>query len=311
MKTRADFELEESPMLQTLKALESVLWTYFEITDWQGVRLIVAIAISHYTTGEMLWVRIIGPSRSGKTELFRAIIATGDAVPLESITPGSLKGGFKTGHRVLHRINQKLVITKDLAALLTARSDVRTEVLGTLRPIKDGSFIADFGTPGGYVEQHVWFDWLIATTPAYERYRTLESLLGERFIDMRWRPAEDREEMAFRAAQNNPELESVIRPEINSRMSSLMERAKLTIKDTELDKDELRIISQYADKTALLRTPVERDRYRNLVGYPEPEVGTDLAQGFSRIVKGLKHLGLDYEPYLNRLLWDSMPKMRS
>lgn len=310
--TRQDMELDQdlTPMQETLEEVKATLRRHFEIKDWQGVEIIMAMAVAHYTPGEMLWCRIIGPSRSGRTELLRAIAKHPDCVNLEYLTPAAIRGGLKEGGKVLSRINQKLVITKDLATLLTTRSDVRTELLGLLRPIKDGKLVSDFGTKEAYVSQEVRFDWMIATTEVFERYRTFESLLGERFIDMRWRPG-NREEMAYRAGLNNPFLETIIRPEIATCVCSLLTRAQETIGDIELTDSEIRIISGYADKTAKLRTPVERDRHRNVIAYPEPEIGTDLAQGFCRIVKGLKLLGLPYENCLNRLLWDCIPGMRS
>jgi len=310
--TREDMELGEdlTPMQETLEEVKATLRRHFEIKDWRCIELIMAMAVAHYTPGEMFWCRIIGPSRSGRTELLRAIAKHPDCANLEFLTPAAIRGGFKTGDKVLNRINGKLVITKDLATLLTTRSDVRTEILGLLRPIKDGNLVSDFGTPEGYIAQEVKFDWMIATTEVFERYRTFESLLGERFIDMRWRPG-NREEMAYRAGLNNPFLETTIRPEIATCVCSLLTRAQETICDIELSDSEIRIISGYADKTAKLRTPVESDRYSNVITYPEPEIGTDLTQGFCRIVKGLKLLGLSYEGYLNRLLWDCMPKMRN
>lgn len=299
-----------NPMVETLSKAIATLRRYFEIADWQGVELILAVAVAHYTSGEMLWFRVIGPSRSGKTELLRAISGHPDCAKVEAITPAALRGGLKEAPKLLDRINEKLVITKDLATLLTTRKDARTEIFGLLRPIKDGELVADFGSSEGYLPQEVRFDWIVATTPAFEQHRQLESLLGERFIDLRWRPGR-REEMAHQAGMNNPHLQ-LIRTQLAADVCSLLERAKGLSFESYLPEEHVRIISKFGDKAAKLRTPVQRDRYRNLVSYPEPELGTDLTQGFCRIVQGLMMLGLSrYGPYVNRLLWDCMPKLRS
>jgi hypothetical protein len=308
--TMEDMELELTPMQETLEQVKSTLRAHFEIQDWQGVEIILAVAAAHYIPGEMLWFRIIGPSRSGRSELLRAISQHPDCAKMEAITPAALRGGLKKGPKLLQRIDEKLVITKDLATLLTTRMDARNEIFGLLRPIKDGELVSDFGSDEGYLPQTVRFDWILATTPLFEQHRQLESLLGERFIDMRWRPG-NREEMAYKAGLNNPYLKTVIRPELAADICSLIGRASQNASSIELSKEEIRVISGYADKAAKLRTPVQRDRYRNLIAYPEPEIGTDLTQGFCRIVGGLKLLDIeDYEPYLNRLLWDCMPTMR-
>jgi hypothetical protein len=228
---------------------------------------------------------------------------------MEHITPAALRGGLRQGPKLLKRLDGKLVITKDLATILTLRKDDRNTIFGLLRPIKDGVLVSDFGSTEGHLRQKVSFDWILATTPVFEQHRQLESLLGERYIDLRWRPG-NREEMALKAGMNNPNLD-MIRLWLASDVCSLMARAREDMPDSDLGDSDIAVISQYADKTARLRTPVPRDRYRNVIAYPEPEIGTDLTQGFSRVVKGLMLFELAYEPYLNRLLWDCMPRIRS
>ena len=110
--TEADAQLEVTPMQETLEQVKSTLRAHFEVKDWQGIEMILATAAAHYTPGEMLWFMIIGPSRSGKTELLRAIALHPDCAKMESLTPAALRGGFKKGHKLLKRIDGKLVITK-------------------------------------------------------------------------------------------------------------------------------------------------------------------------------------------------------
>jgi len=309
--TVADFLLKEDSLaVKLLGEVENALGEHFEIVDWMGVEIIVAVTAAHYAPGEMLWFREIGASRSGKTELLRAISRHKDTAKMEALTPAALRGGLKEAPKMLKRIDGKLVVTKDLAPLLTKSRESRNEIFGLLRPIKDGELVADYGSSEGNLSQKVKFDWIVATTPVFEQYRQLESLLGERFIDMRWKPG-DRAKMALKAGMNNPDLDGKIRPELATLVCALMDEASSVVPTIEISAKEMEIISGYADKTARLRTPVARDRDRHITIYPEPEIGTDLTQGFSRIVKGLKFLEIDFEPCLNRLLWDSMPKMRA
>ena len=79
---------------------------HFEIKDWQGVELILATAAAHYIPGEMLWLRFIGPSRSGRTELLRAMAEYSDCAEMEVLTPAAFRGGFKGGKKILERINE-------------------------------------------------------------------------------------------------------------------------------------------------------------------------------------------------------------
>jgi hypothetical protein len=206
VKTRSDFQPDITPMEETLEQVKATLRQHFEIRDWHGVDIILATAVAHYIPGEMIWLRFIGPSHSDRTELLRAIADHQDCTEIEVLTPAAFREGFRKGPKVLDRIAGKLVITKDIASILTSRKDLRTEIFGLLRGIKDGKLTADFGSDEGHLEQTATFDWILAATSSgIEQQRQLEGLLGQRFIDLRWQQG-NREEMAYRAAQNNPYL---------------------------------------------------------------------------------------------------------
>jgi hypothetical protein len=40
-KTRADFQCEEPPMIETLEQVKATLTQHFKIKDWQGVEIIM------------------------------------------------------------------------------------------------------------------------------------------------------------------------------------------------------------------------------------------------------------------------------
>ena len=124
--------------METVNEFKDTLRRHVGIKDWQGMEIIVAAAVAHYLPGEMLWLKIIGVSRSGKTEVLRAIAEDPDCVEIEAITPASLRGSLRGAPKLLDRINGKLVIDKDISAILTARKDVRNEIFGLLPVVKDG-----------------------------------------------------------------------------------------------------------------------------------------------------------------------------
>jgi hypothetical protein len=189
---------------------------------------------------------------------------------------------------------------------------LRTEIFGVLRGIKDGKLTADFGSDEGHLEQKARFDWILAATSSgIEQQRQLEGLLDQRFIDLRWQPGK-REEMAYQAARNNPYLEN-IRAELIVDIMSLLCRAEQEAQTQEwlLSEGDLRWLAKVADIAAVSRASVPHDRQGHVQSLPEPEVGTELAQGFSRIAKGVLCLGLDdWTPYIQRLAWDCMPSIR-
>ncbi len=304
-------ELVQALKKGTLSSFFEAVERHFEVRDRMGFTIVLAAAVAHQLLGEMLWMRIYGASRPRKTALLEAIARHEDSTEMEAITPASIRGGLKGGHRVLERINGKLVITKDLATILTAKREARNEVFGLLRNVKDGRLTADFGTEEGYVSQQVKFDWLIGTTPVFTQYKQMEDLLGARYVDLNWQTG-NREEMAFMAALNSPKMPE-IRDAIAKAACELIDKAKLRqeLFPKDLSEEDIRFISDWADLTARLRTPVARDAQHRIRFRPEPEVGTDLAQAFTRIAQGLRLLDESrYEPYIARLAQDSIPYFR-
>jgi hypothetical protein len=151
---------------------------------------------------------------------------------MEVLTPAALRESFRKGPKVLDRMTGKLVITKDIASILTSRKDLRIEIFGILHGIKDSKLTADFGSDEGHLVQEARFDWILAATSSgIEQQRQFEGLLGQRFIDLRWQPG-NREEMAYRAASNNPYLPN-IRAELTVDVMSLLFRAKQETKTQE------------------------------------------------------------------------------
>src|SRR4030042_3817788 len=87
-------ESEYEKQRERFKELKETFATYFEIEDWQGFRIILGIAAAHYLPGEMLWVRDIGASGSGKTELLIPLLKSPDTATMEAITPPAIRGGL-------------------------------------------------------------------------------------------------------------------------------------------------------------------------------------------------------------------------
>ena len=88
----------DSQLPEQYNNFKLVLNESFLINDWQGVDIIVAAAVAHYIPGEMLWLRFLGPSRSGKTELLRTFIGHDDVVACTApeVDPNGIPEGVGT-----------------------------------------------------------------------------------------------------------------------------------------------------------------------------------------------------------------------
>lgn len=312
-RARLDHGIEP---LKELQAYKRVVRKYLFIDDWQGLELLMALAVGHFTpTGEMLWLQLIGPSRSGKTELLMAIAQHPSCVKSDRFTRGALTGGFRNSKSVLPRWDGKLVITKDIAAMLGMRREERQDTFFNLRNIHDGNMDVDFGSDVGHVSHKFFFDWFIGATPAIESERRIEQEIGSRFITLRWRCPEDRQQLAIQAGDNSPIL-TQIRTELAFAACRLMDTAQAQVSHMTFpvlyDKPWL---AAACDLVARARTGIRRNRYQR--GHPisEPpviEAPTSLMQDFSRAIAGLTLLGIhEYKPYIARLVWDAMPRTRA
>lgn len=301
-------------MIEEVERFEELLTTNFEVDDLEAVELVIATAVSHKLKwSEMLWLRIIGASGTGKTELLRTLGYEPYATTMETITAGAIRRGWvnkKEGEKqltLLQRIDGKLVITKEFGSMLTKNADAQREIFGLLRSVYDGELVCDYGSEQGHLPQVTHFDWIIGTTPLIESNRALEYSLGSRFIDLRWNSPVNRDEAVYRARRNDGSLE-VIRGKMARAMADIIDSV------VEVPKVDLDYIDSIANIAVALRSPVARNKFnREIEDLPVIELGTRMGQALSRIARGLVMIGVelpDIKPYMNRLVFNSMTNIR-
>jgi hypothetical protein len=301
-------------MIPEVKRFEDLLTTYFEIDDLQATEIVIAVAVSHKAPwSEMMWLRIIGASGSGKTELLRTLSSQSFSIPMENITAGSIRRGYvvkkdKTYEpTLLERLNGKLAITKEFATMLTKERDIQTEIFGLLRSVYDGELTCDYGSDQGHLNQKTHFDWILGSTSYIDKIRSIEYMLGSHFIDIHWETPLNREYAVDKAINNNFSLDT-IREALSRAMTDVYQ---LSLPPVE---PHLSYISEMADIGASLRSPVMRDNSNNIEDIPEIELGTRMGQGLARIATGLKMIGVDdneLKPYLARVVFNSMTRIRA
>lgn len=296
-------------MLREAEIYKETLGKHLVIDDWQGVDIFLAAVATHWVPGNMLWFRIIGASGSGKSELLRSLECNQEEViSADSFTPGAVRGGYlKDSPRMLELWNDKIVVTKDFASMITKKKEDRAEVFGLLRSAYDGTLSAFYGSDDAHVKLEFHFDWILASTPVIERQRSLEAELGSRFIDLKWETPYD-EKAAIISAMSGDSSSSSFRKLLGEQMTNFINIAK--------DKQSLSYVpsdwlAEMAMIAAKLRTPVYRDIKHEIYDIPTPEIGTRFGQGLQRIVKGLSMIGIEeYKPYVKRLALDCLSKVR-
>ena len=307
-------------MIQTAENYKKALAENLIIDDWQAIDILLAAVIAHKIDGEMVWLRLIGSAGTGKTEILISFSSLdGYCAKVESLTPSSIRRGFvidsddeRKMPTLLERINGKLVITKELAPLLTANRELKLEVFGLLRSVHDGEVIADYGSRQGHISQSATFDWILGSTRYIDRQSALDAQLGSRFIDLRWGAPLNRKAAVIKAMSNDGTLPA-IRGILAKAMRDLI-ALPATPDQCSCDNLDMSYLSDVANFVSTYRTPVERDtRDKELIlDIPDAELGTRVGQAFARLVKGMLLIGLtDYKPYVRRLAFDCLPPLRS
>jgi hypothetical protein len=154
--------------------------------------------------------------------------------------------------------------------------------MSQLREIHDGEYRKDFGT--GVTK--IWrgrITIIAAVTPALDRYYSMSSTLGERFLQVRWhRPAR----VAGERAIDQQTSESNIRQEIIHAVQAVFNEASPDV--PEISNAVRRQLAAIAELVAVGRTHVYRSNYgnREIEEVPESEANTRVSKGLAAIARG-------------------------
>jgi hypothetical protein len=252
-----------------------------------AVDVIMAVDVAnHHLDGDPVWLLLVGPPSTAKTELLSGLMEHGTARFISSLTPHTLVSGFSDDRGVngslLPRLTDKTLVVKDLTSLLTMRRESRAEVFSQLREIYDGHYSKSFGT-GETISWTGKIGILAAVTPIIDRYLAHHQVLGERFLQYRL-DCGDRVAVAQAALQNAMDADKhryFFQWIVTQFLSSGFDRSTVR-DDPRMDKK----IGGLAILCAQARAGVVRNSYSRVVEMM-PQ-----AEGPGRLVKQLKLLGV-------------------
>lgn len=290
-----------------------IMSKWLHIEDSSQIKIIIAAAVAAFFPGDPVWMFIVGPSGSTKTEILRSMTNSEYIYTLDNLTAKSLVTGFRgTGkdrsqdYDLLPKLDGKLLIIKDLSPLLEQGSQKDKESVFTiLRSVYDGYYEAYFGS--GFKEKKSYkatFGFISGVTEVIDYYTKIHSLLGERFLKVR--TCYDRK-AAMKAAFNNSGREVEMRKEISDVMRITLDFYRsLGASKPRLSDVTGNRINSLADCVAILRSPVPRD-YKHEVSYLlRAEVATRLGKQLLRLAESLFRIGCwDYN-YLLRVARDTV-----
>ncbi len=273
-----------------LSALKKTLhdWLYLENDDF--VDVVMAAYIANRLATDPLWLNLIGPPSTSKTELLRAFDGHPAAKFISNITPATLVSGIlpKNGRpdpSLLPQLNDKMVVLKDFTTILSMRQEQQTEIIAQLRECYDGQYSKIFGN-GKEINWRGKFGLVAACTPVWDKHYGIIGSMGDRFLLYRTEHT-DGGRMGLQA-QKIVGQEERMRAEISKAVHAFVNQFD-KLDSLQFQKDEavnLAIIS-LACFVAYGRCAVDRDRNQAVTYQPMPEGTPRLVKQFMQIGMGL------------------------
>lgn len=280
---------------QKLVQLEKYIGEHFLLVDKGIVRLLCAMVIANRLPGDPVWLFVVAPSSSMKTELLNALSSVDSIYSLSSLTPKTFASGARVvggdPSLLMELQTGKIITFKDFTTILQMNYNVRDEILSQLREIYDGKFSKRFGN-GVEVNWEGKLGFLAGVTDVIENYQGRISVMGERFVQYRVRQP-DRKEAARMGLRNSEDIQQ-IRETLKSLFKDLIDgmdipnKADIPVLPREMESDLIEL-SEFATTA---RAGVERDyRDREITNVFPPEMPVRFAKQLILLCKAFHVLG--------------------
>ena len=302
--------------------LDDVKLTFCEWLDLKQHELIDVVfgtIIANEFQTDPISLYVIGPPSVGKTEVLRALNAYPKVYPISTLTPNTLISGMKgQGRSLLLNLKdseKNILVVKDFTTILETKADARAELISQIREIMDGSYRKSFGT-GRTISWEGKLYLICGVTPVIDRYHSVHSVLGERFLNFRFEANEENKmsEKAISMAGH----EKAMRQELQGITSDFLQQFKEPkFESIKVGEEVKQKIFALVSLIAKGRTGVSRDRYHQTIDYLPQTEGTPrlikqiwtLGCGIS-VIQGKNEIDDDIYSILKQVGRDSLPSHR-
>jgi len=269
--------------------------------------------------GEPVWLGLIGPPSSAKTEILNSTAQLPDVVQATTLTCAALLSGTPKRQRdktakggLLRQIGDFGIMSlKDFGSVLSMHAETRAELLAMLREVYDGAVTRHFGIDGGKT-----LSWkgkvgmIFAATPMIDSYYGVIGSMGDRFLMCRLAPAGKGQGPA--ALRHRGATTAKMRQELAEAVAHLFAGRRpepRSISDAEVERLERTILL-----AVRLRGAIERDRRtREMEMVLGAEGPARLMLTLERLLAGLDALGVERATALDvidSVALDSVPPSR-
>ena len=263
---------------------------YMRSTD--VIDVIYGSIIANRMEGDPLWMFLVAPSGSTKTEYLMSLIDSPKIVTATSLTSHTLISGmnFSGGGdpSLIPQLRDKVLVVKDFTTILTMNQTQRDEIFGILRDAYDGKTEKRFGNGVFRNYEGCKFGIIAGVTPAIEIFTDGATALGERFLNYRipqTNGSVDTKELLKRAVLNVGN-ETKLRKEVQDKAKQVLSYDYKDIPEIPIDIIErLLCLAQWV---ADMRGTVVRDKYsKEITHKPFKELGTRLVKQFCKLILGI------------------------
>jgi Bifunctional DNA primase/polymerase, N-terminal len=306
--------IPSSPIEDTLQTFER----WLILPNRTPVYAMLGTVAANLLPGDPVWLGLVAPPSSAKTELLNSISALPFVVSVSTLTLASLLSGTPRRQRatgatggLLRQVSDPgLLCLKDFTSTLTMRPDNKAEVLSALREIYDGKWTRYIGTDGG--KPLHWkgkLGLVFGCTGAIDTQHSVSDALGNRFLLSRMEPGKGQLRWAFRHVGSKT---AAMRRELAESVNLLFAAPRPD--PQELCEDEIVRFERATELVVRLRGAVERDRYRReLDAIYGAEGPARFGLSLERLLAGLDVLGVERKKAFNVVIsvaLDSTPPLR-
>jgi hypothetical protein len=300
---------------QTLEVFEH----WLILRDPTPVYAVLGAVAANLLPGDPVWLGIIGPPSSAKTEVLNSISMLPNVVQAATLTAAALLSGTpKKQHDkgakggLLRQIGDFGIISlKDFGSILSMHTETRGEVLAALREIYDGAWTRHLGTDGG--KTLAWkgkVGLVFGATGVIDSHYAVIGAMGDRFLLSRLAPAGRGQ--FDRALQHAGAATEQMRKDFAGAVAHLF--AGRRPEPQPISREEVEQIDRTISLVVRLRGAIERDRQtRDIEAVYGAEGTARIGLTLERLLAGLDTLGVARETALavvEKIALDSVPPTR-
>jgi Bifunctional DNA primase/polymerase, N-terminal len=300
----------------TLKVFERWLL----LKDHMPVLAVLGTVAANYLPGDAVWLALIAPPSSAKTEILNATARLPQVVQAATVTPAGLLSGTSKKQQakgakggLLQQIGDfGILALKDFGSILSMHPETKAETLAALREVYDGSWTRHVGSDGGRTLHWQGKVGLItAATGVIDSHYSVIGAMGDRFLFSRLAPTQGQAQFT-RALDHVGPTTKQMREELAQAVAQLFAGRKSDPRP--INKDEAERIGSMISLVVRLRGPVVRDRRTNEIEAIYGAEGTArVGLALERLLAGLDTLGVERAAAMDVVLsvaMDSVPPQR-